>query len=178
MATSPDVTVTIPPVPSRMYKKPKSNLPPVSQRIPFKTAYFVVLIIDFFESVVLSFLTLLGLFDPQRLIDVTTVLCKASDLFFLKFDIQTIPNPWHFRLICVILLVLVLMIQVYGWRGYNYHDIEAIHVFAIFKGLIAFAFLIQVYQVRTFKSVITFCFCAIFAVVPLAFAEELYKIRR
>lgn len=159
---------------------------------PFKHAYLFVLIFDLIGSASVGLLCLAGIFDTgtiwNLLMEVDQQSTTSSVKEFSPRETNLYEPPpiygdsevstwfyWYTRSVFVIGLILVVMVQYIGWKGYRSHHVKSIHLYSICKGITAFASFIQVCKVASFLNFLTLFINLSFSLIPLTFAIKLSK---
>lgn len=146
--------------------------------IRFKCMYLGILIFDLIQSIIAGVTIIAGLFASeglQRLVSPSDSVQFGSTEFTLSTKSAVSESVWLTQVLLVFSLVVVILIQYLGWKGYNDHSICAIYAFAITKGFGALTCLVLLMGMEEPIFLVTFILYVLFTVFPILFAVELAK---
>lgn len=153
----------------------------VLQRPPpirFKCMYLAVLIVDLIESIIAGIVIVVAIFSSvglQRVVSPSESVQLGSAEITLSEESAAPEDVWLVPVFLVLALVIVILIQYLGWRGYTNHNICAIYTFAFTKGFRALTSLFLLFGTGEPTFLVTFILYIFFTAFPILFAVEVAK---
>lgn len=176
------------------------NLPPQDYR--YKCPYLTVLIVDLVQTVLAGIGVVLLLFVSgyiKVLVDgneesYVSVLDSPESNGTIEIEFSSSGTTagnggsvgpkevemsagtiWGIRIILIVILTILILIQYFGWKGYNKYHFKSVIIFAVFKGLGAMSALVKVCSAFTIPALIGLVFNVLFTIIPVMFAMEIRK---
>lgn len=153
--------------------------------VPYKCLYLVVLIVDLIQTIMAGLATIVLLFVVSALEFTAKNGGMASDTDGNRIarspsgSVEDVSGYITIlRLFLVALLVVLILIQYYGWKGFNQLHVRSIYIFAIVKGLGAVGSLIALFTLpASAMNVVMFFLNVSFTIIPIMFAREIRKLK-
>lgn len=110
--------------------------------VQFKCLYLLIVILDMIETIFLGLLAVIGLFltgmAHSHLQKLKSGLVASNNYMeppVIPAEVVDVGDDdlWFFRIFFLFFLAMIIMVQVWGWKGYRKHHCCSIYAFASFK---------------------------------------------
>lgn len=157
----------------------------VHQDMKYRCLYLAVLILDMIGTVVVSIVTLFSIFYVEKVVSIANERINSTESttstatkyqFGHNLDMElTQEQLWAIRMVLIVILILVIVRQHFGWKGFfNYHFVSTI-IFAMFQSVAIIFNLVAVCIEFYFESLLALILSTIMTIVPIFYAFEIQK---
>lgn len=156
--------------------------------VPYKCFFLVLMILHTILSVISGIFVFLAIFVVSLLEGLLLNKAVMSNPDFVKQYPYSIPTEAiavgsgtieAIRLLFIALLLIIILVQYLGWKGYVQHHLPSLYAFAVFEGIgLVFLSVIMGFYGPHPVIVVELLIALVYTIIPLKFAEEVSKLRR